>query len=371
MLLNLIYLRWIYVTKYMKDFVFKIGEHNKKPVIWIIFPYNTQLIAEVKSWVGSRYSASNKQWYVPDNEAYREKFNLKKKKLPNRVIWNLPTNNNRALEKFQQELALRGYSVNTRRAYTSEFIQFLKHIKNHDVATFEEERLRSYLYYCHKELKMNSRSVHARMNALKFYYSKVIQRPEMMLSIPRPKKENKLPNVLSLEEVARILKATENQKHKLLLATAYGMGLRVSEVVKLKINDVDLFRNQLKVTASKGKKDRYVTLSNLVKKALEDYLITYKPSTYLFEGFYGGAYSTTSAQKIFKKSVANANISKQVTFHSLRHSYATHLLEFGTDLRFIKELLGHNDIKTTLIYTHVSNQALNTIESPLDRIFKS
>ena len=161
---------------------------------------------------------------MPDNTSYREQYGLtpRKPKISRRATFNF--SNSDALEKFQQELILRGYSKNTQRAYTSEFIQFLKHIKKHDAASISEEKLRAYLQYCQQTLKIPASSMHARMNALNFYYRNITKTPHKIQSLPRPKKNKSLPNVLSLEEVARLLEATKNIKHKMILATAYGMG---------------------------------------------------------------------------------------------------------------------------------------------------
>ena len=351
-------------------FTFKLGTHREKKVIWIEFPYNKETKEKVKKWPGALYSWNKKTWYVPDNPSYRKRFGLNPPKPEIRSVVDLPFVNKQALKEFQQVIVLKGYSQNTQKSYTSEFIQYLKHIKQYDAATMPEEKIRSYLHYCHKTLKIPAASIHARMNALNFYYREVTKTPYKTQALPRPKKKKSLPNILSLEEIARILEVTTNLKHKMLLATAYGMGMRVSEVVKIKLADIDVYRNQLKINASKGKKDRFVTLSQVIKENLESYLKKYKPEVYLFEGQYKGPYTATSAQKIFRQAVSKAGILKPVTFHALRHSYATHLLEFGTDIRFIKELLGHNDIKTTMIYTHVTTKEMQHIESPLDKLLK-
>ena len=165
-----------------------------------------------------------------------------------------------------------------------------------------------------------------------------------------------------------MLAAVENNKHKLLLKMCYGMGLRVSELVNLKISDIDSGNMQVIISRGKGKKDRCVNLPQSILEDLREYYKEYKPANYLFEGQFGGQYSVRSAQLVFKNTMKKANINKKVGIHGLRHSYATHLIEQGTDIRFVQELLGHNNIKTTMIYTSVTDQTLRKIKSPLDNL---
>jgi site-specific recombinase XerD len=160
----------------------------------------------------------------------------------------------------------------------------------------------------------------------------------------------------------------DNQKHLVMLKLCYGMGLRVSEIVNLKVADIDKNRMVVHIEASKGKKDRCVTLPSSILDDLRNYYCAFRPKTYLFEGQYGGQYSTRSVQVVFKNAMQKAKINKTVGIHGLRHSYATHLLEYGTDMYFIQKLLGHKDIKTTEIYAKVSNRQLSNIKSPLDSL---
>ena len=171
-----------------------------------------------------------------------------------------------------------------------------------------------------------------------------------------------------MEEVAQLFEVTENLKHKCLLMVIYSAGLRVSEALNLKIKDIDSQRMQIQVRNAKGGKDRHSLLSESLLPLLREYFQLYQPKEYLFEGERGGAYSARSAQSVLRQAVSKTNIRKRVTLHTLRHSFATHLLEGGTDLRYIQTLLGHNSSKTTEIYTHVSTKALGEIKSPLDSI---
>ena len=195
-----------------------------------------------------------------------------------------------------------------------------------------------------------------------------------LFDIPRPKRPQQLPNVLGEREIARLFNAVTNKKHKAILFTAYSAGLRVSEVVNLKLKDIDSDRMQLFIERSKGKKDRYVNLSPVLLDILRQYiqLCTPRPKVYLFEGqgLPGTIYSARTAQKVFQLAREKAGIKKDVSFHSLRHSFATHVLEKGIDIRYIKEILGHFNIKTTERYLHVKREQLINITSPLDDIWK-
>ena len=206
------------------------------------------------------------------------------------------------------------------------------------------------------------------INALKFYYGEILKK-NFIYEVKRPKKDKKLPVVLSREEIAKILSSVDNIKHRALLMLAYSAGLRVGEVVKLKPEDIDANRKLICVKGSKGRKDRYTLLSNTAMDVLRKYWKRYRPHKWLFEGAKEGMHlSTRTADKIFRNACKKAGINKEVSFHSLRHSFATHLLESGTDLRYIQELLGHAHSKTTEIYTHVSRKNLGKIVSPIDTI---
>ncbi len=204
------------------------------------------------------------------------------------------------------------------------------------------------------------------INAIKFYYEHVLKRPRQVYYLERPKKEKRLPGVLSLNEVQCLLGKIRNTKHFAIISLIYSSGLRISELINLKISDIDSNRMHVRVVQSKGKKDRMTLLSEKMLNLLREYFKEYKPKYWLFEGQTGGKYSKSSIQKIFQRAKAKAGIRKYATIHTLRHSFATHLLEAGTDLRYIQELLGHGSSKTTEIYTHVSTRKLSGIRSPFD-----
>jgi len=185
-------------------------------------------------------------------------------------------------------------------------------------------------------------------------------------SLERPKKQYKLPEVLSIEEVKGILASISNLKHKTLLSILYACGLRIGETLNIKVKDLNLERGFTHIKSGKGRKDRYVPIPKRMCALLISYIEAYKPAYYLFEGAKGGKYSPVSARQILKRSLNSTGIIKPITLHTLRHSHATHLLESGTDIRYIQELLGHNSPKTTMIYTHVSSTSLDRIKNPFD-----
>jgi site-specific recombinase XerD len=208
---------------------------------------------------------------------------------------------------------------------------------------------------------------------VKFYYEQVLRRDKFFWEIPRPKKPFILPKLLNETELRNLFNAINNKKHKAILFTAYSAGLRVSEVANLKLHDIDSKRMQIFIERAKGKKDRYVNLSPLLLDILRKYLLEYKPKpkVYLFESEQTfRAYPTRTLQLIFSTAKQKAGIGKEIGIHSLRHSFATHLLDKGTDIKYIKELLGHFNIKTTERYLHVSKKQLVNIVSPFDDLWK-
>jgi site-specific recombinase XerD len=228
------------------------------------------------------------------------------------------------------------------------------------------------LYILEKE-GVRENTAHSRINALKFYFEQVLGRNKFFVAVPRPKKPQILPKLLNENEIARLFNAVDNKKHKAMLFTAYSAGLRVSEICNLKITDIDSSRMQILIQLAKGKKDRYVNLSPLLLDILREYIKMYKPrpKKYLFESEQTHtAYPSRTIQQIFSNAKNKAGIKKEVGIHSLRHSFATHLLEKGTDIIYIKDLLGHFNIKTTERYLHVSRKKLVNITSPFDDLWK-
>lgn len=289
-----------------------------------------------------------------------------------RISNRINPHNARQLELYMQALVLKGYSQATIRTYKNEMGIFLQALGSVQANSLNTQRIKDYLQYCFDVLKLSEGTIHSRMNALKFYYEQVLHKDKFFWEIPRPKKPFHLPKVLGEDELGKLFKALQNKKHKAMLFTAYSAGLRVSEIAALQIKHIDSGRMQIFIERAKGKKDRYVALSPVLLDILRDYIKTYKPSPrqYLFESeLTGTAYPTRTIQRVFQLAKQQSGLAKEVGIHSLRHSFATHLLEKGTDIRYIKELLGHFNIKTTERYLHVSKKDLVNIISPLDDLY--
>lgn len=260
------------------------------------------------------------------------------------------------------------YSERSIKAYASMFEELINYYHNFDLDKITEEMIVAFCRYLVMERKVSASYQNTAINAAKFYYEKVLSGQRKFYILDRPLKEKALPVVLSTQEVSSIIKCTENLKHKTILSLIYASGLRLGEVVRLKIKDIDKERMQIRIEASKGKKDRYTLLSAKTLDLLRTYYQVYKPKEYLFEGQMGGKYAERSVQAIFGDAVKKAGITKKASVHTLRHSFATHLLEAGTDLRYIQALLGHESSKTTEIYTHVTTKGFDQIKSPLDSL---
>lgn len=274
----------------------------------------------------------------------------------------------KAMAAYIGMLDLKQYSENTKRTYVNSFRYFLRGFPGIKPSTITKPMIMDWMLKEMKEHHWSETNQNTMINAIKFFYEKLLNRPREFYDLPRPKRPEKLPVILSLDEVRSILKATENLKHRAILMAAYSSGLRLSEVINLEIKDVDSKRMMIHVRQGKGKKDRYVMLSELFLDVCRDYFKRYKPKRYLFEGQTKDQYSPRSVQQIIRQSCIKAKIRKHVTYHTLRHCFATHLLESGTDLRRIQELLGHSSIKTTEIYTHVTANDAIKVRSPLDNL---
>ena len=268
---------------------------------------------------------------------------------------------------YLELLRRKRYSQSTITTYTSYFLEFMKYHRTEDLDAITYQQINDYILELIQHKKISISQQNQRINAIKFYYEKVLGRRKQYIRISRPRKESKLPTVLTLEEVEKILQLTKNLKHKCILMTIYSGGLRRSELINLRVADIDSKRMLIKVCGAKGKKDRYTLLSERLLTELREYYLQYHPRTWLFEGQEQGKYSATSVERVFQDAIKRAQIRKYVTPHSLRHSFATHLLEQGTNLRYIQELLGHASTKTTQIYTRVASNALMKIRNPLDQ----
>ncbi len=336
--------------------------HKGTPRIAVYFEKNTTLITRIKTFEDARWSASNCYWHLPDTEANRLHF-----KLP--LAYTLVPNaeGKASMETFKRYLLSKRYSPNTINTYSEALKSFLtfcntkaiKEITNEDVIAYNNDYI----------LKHNLSSSYQNqiVNAIKLYFKIVKETAIEIDKIHRPKREKVLPNVLSKAEVKLIIHSPTNLKHKTMLSLIYSCGLRCGELLALEPHHIDSKRNIVLLKNSKGKKDRIVPLSPKILELLREYYIIYKPKTYLFEGKNADQpYDARSLQQVLKQALQKTGIKKPATLHWLRHSYATHLLESGTDLRYIQELLGHNSSKTTEIYTHVSTKNIQQIKSPFD-----
>ncbi|MDP2656775.1 MAG: tyrosine-type recombinase/integrase [bacterium] len=266
------------------------------------------------------------------------------------------------LDKTERILKLRNYSPRTRSAYTlyiKEYIGFSKEkgIKN------KQKAIEEFLLDKHKR-GQSPQTVNLALNAVKFLYTQVLKNPQK-IDLKFAKRSKKLPIVLSHTEIESIIANTDNAKYRLMISLGYACGLRVSEVVTLKISDLDIDELVVYIKEAKGKKDRVSILPEKLKNDLRNLIAGKNVKDFVFESNRGGKLTTTSLQKMFRKSLYKAKVNKPATFHSLRHSFATHLLENGTDVRYVQALLGHANIRTTQIYTQVTNPKIKNIRSPL------
>ena len=273
------------------------------------------------------------------------------------------------LQKYNELLIQKRHSNNTQRIYCNYFKDFNSYFKDDDLDKLSTEQISNYILYLIRSKNISISQQNQRINSIKFYYEKILGRSKQYYALHHPNKEHKLPKVLSKDEVRKILNSCNNIKHHCILLFIYSAGLRRSELINLKVSDINSERMIINIISAKGKKDRISLLSENTLKLLREYYKIYRPVNYLFEGMNGGKYSPTSVAKILKKAALKAELQKNVTPHMLRHSFGTHLLEQGTDLRYIQELLGHNSSKTTEIYTHVSKKAISKIKNPVDDFF--
>ena len=350
----------------------------------VIFGYIPELSKVLKSIPYHVWDVKNKWWTVPYTEQFLEEIKRQIKLLNltlryeeqepqsdkvSRVNPYELANYRYCPEDYSMKLVELRYSQKTIKLYTGLFEEFINYYPTYDIKTIDEPMIIKFLRYLVTERKISITYQNQSINAIKFYYEKVLGGQRKFYFIDRPKKEKALPSVLSTEEVKALLNATENIKHKAILMTIYSAGLRISEAISLKIKDIDSERMQIRVEQAKGKRDRYTLLSEKTLQVLRTYFKEYRPQTWLFEGLkLGEQYSTRSIQNIFQASVQKAGIIKDVSVHTLRHSFATHLLENGTDIRYIQSLLGHSSSKTTEIYTHITTKGFDQIKSPLDKL---
>ena len=358
----------------------------------VAIPFNESKIRRLKAIPGYRWESDKQCWSFPRSREALERvlavFRTDWRSLDREVaqafgfiepadakqaeVKAAPSQTKSTLQVFEQELRIRNYSPKTIKSYTSSLRTFVHFVAPKNVRDFSNQDIRSQLSRMLETGHWSAPSISQLINALRFLYVELYHRPLEMGEIPRPKKEKKLPLVLSQEEVLNVFDSVDNLKHKTLLMLIYSAGLRVGESVRLELRDIDPGRKLIHLRGAKGKKDRYTLLSDMMIKQLEEYQKVYHPEGFLFRGAEGKSHlSERSAEKVFEQALSRAGICKPATIHTLRHSFATHLLEAGTDLRFIQELLGHSSSKTTEIYTHVSKKSLGNIQNPLDAALRN
>lgn len=370
--------------------------HREHPCLALKFDYDSDLIKICKQ-ILARWSQTQQCWYIPEKDvdlakvfdAFRGKAWVdasalyggktpvqkesaaqqdqpnprKKTKRSYRLTKPVPA-------EYLEKLKRKRYSINTIKTYTGCFRDFINYFGDHDIEDLTELEIHQYQDYLIRERHISSSTQNQVINAIKFYYEKVLGQPKSEYWIDRLKKEKRLPEVLSKEEVLQMLKATNNLKHYTIIALLYSAGLRRSELLNLRLKDINFDRQQIWVRGGKGMKDRTTLLSENLIPVFKRYLDDYKPNYWFVEGPNRKPYSTASVAAVVKNAAQNANLQKVVNPHMLRHSFATHLMDNGVDTRIIQKLLGHNSIKTTSIYTHVSQKDLQKIVSPFDHLPK-
>ena len=350
--------------------------------LFVRFSYSPEKVRKIKTLEERRWDRDKKCWIISNTEGVIEKLQQVFNNEEIVVDPKLRTRTeeiNESLTKFklhnlleltERELKLKGYSKETCKAYIAH-IKRLTDYFDKDILELSSEDIKEYLVNILDVQGKSHSNANQAISAIKILFTDVVKSPKVINKLPRPKKEKKLPNILGKEEVYKLLDAVENLKHKAILVLTYSAGLRVSEVVRLKPEDIDSERMLMHIRQAKGKKDRYTILSEAALIELNNYINKYRPEKWLFQGEKDDRHLTErSVQKVFEKACGKAEIVKDVSVHSLRHAFATHLLEGGTDLRYIQELLGHQSSKTTEIYTHVSEKGIRCIQSPLDRLVK-
>jgi len=374
-----------------KSVIISIHPDDAK-VLKVNTPYREFCIRQIKFVRGRHYSHAHKCWLVPNCATSIEQIRfyfrdseytvinqvekvgnydisegkLKKEITRQQTLAQIPDKHRKILEEYIDAMLIRGYSMKTVKSYARYFKNFVAQLDRHP-KDIEPEELKSYVIQLVRK-GISESAQNGIVSAIKFYYEVMKNGRTLFLSLPRPRPSEKLPNVLAISEVKRLFETVENKKHACMLYMAYASGLRVSEVVALRKTDIDSARMVINIRGGKGKKDRTVMLSEKLLHLLREYALEYRPKNWLFEGQFDEQYSTRSLQRIFKNAKLAARIAKPCTLHSLRHSFATHLLESGTDLRLIQELLGHANIQTTTRYTHVSVRDIKNIESPFDKL---
>jgi len=360
--------------------------HKQKMIVLLPFPYNAHLISIIKQIEGSGWTQTHRSWYIPANNEKQKQLQtllndqakliyatqaeclIETMQSKKKIIRQLAEETEAHLHKFFQYLRSKRYSQNTIHTYANALRTFLCYFNDKPVSQISNDDLIRFNndYILAKNLSASFQN--QVVNAVKLFF-RIIERkiidPEL---IHRPKRSKLLPNVLSKAEVKLLLEVHANIKHRAMLSLIYSCGLRRSELLNLRLTDIDSERKRVIIRLAKGRRDRIAPLSEKILLLLRDYFKTHRPKLWLFEGQTGGQYDERSLANVLKQALQKSGIKKPVSLHWLRHSFATHLLEAGTDLRYIQVLLGHSSSRTTEIYTHVSNKSLQNIVSPFDTL---
>lgn len=368
------------VATYTKNEMLVINHSDK--VFKVFFSFNKEIVYALKKIPFTQWNDDGHYWTIPYSEKYLNelkriaadyllqfKYSMEQKpKIKPRTSRHDIENFRECPTEYISKLKELRYSQNTIDTYKHMFEEFINYYPDTEIQDISDEMIVAFLRYLVNERNISGSYQNQSINSIKFYFERVLGGQRKVYTIDRPRKEKFLPEVLSEEEVTKIINATENLKYKAILMTIYSAGLRVSELTNLKIKDIDSNRMQIRVEQAKGKKDRYTLLSNRTLAILRNYIVQHKPKLWLFESSDGEPYKPRSIQEILKKSVDKTGIKKKISVHTLRHSFATHLLEAGTDIRYIQSLLGHSSGKTTEIYTHITTKGFDQIKSPLDKL---
>ena len=352
----------------------------EKGRIKIIAKYRKDLITLIKSFPFRNWDVKNKWWttvnseqvinsleeFCSDNNISIKYLESNRNKIKPRISKESIPNFRKCPKEYIDKLLIMRYSKSTINSYQSSFEEFINYYHTKKINEISEPEILQFLRYLVAERHVSTSYQNISINAIKFYFERVLKETRKFYYVDRPRKEKKLPVVLNKDEIAKMIKLTDNIKHKAILMLIYSAGLRVSEAINIRIEDIDSKRKLIHIKGAKGKKDRTSLLSNKTLLFLREYFKLYTPKEYLFSGQRGGKYAASSIQKIVKSASNKAGILKNVTTHTLRHSFATHLLEKGVNLRYIQTLLGHENSTTTEIYTHVSSDSYEGISSPID-----
>ncbi len=327
---------------------------------WLI-PYVQDSLNRLFSLIDQKYIqlAFELNVNIPDFYKIKEKEIRRKPSIKLNVI------QQKALVAFEEKLLLENKAWRTRKTYKGLFAHFLAYFPDDKPSSISKVQIVQYIIF-KKQDHISDSQLNQLINCLNCFFIRILKQEDKVIKLERPKKKRKLPNVFSLEEMELLLKAVTNLKHKCMLILVYSGGLRRSEVLNLGVQDLNFNRKTLFIKNAKGGKDRYTFFSDIAQKFLKEYLKQYQPKYYLFEGQTGGRYSETSLQSIYEKARKSARLSRTITLHGLRHSFATHMVEKGVPLHVVQELLGHSSIKTTEIYLHISNKFRKELKSPLD-----